>query len=234
MIYILRHEGLKEEGVYTFSLLGIRYLNASLKDVKGCEFLVLSSKYALSWIQKTNNLDSLKHLEVLSVGKSTARLCEKAGLKVAFVGSGGIKDLANKLEDRLKGSCLLYLKAKKSAFSAREVFLDSITKEVVVYETFKKPFFYVPGLRARSAVVKSLLSLFREESIFIFSAPSHFESFYQAFGWRKDFYALAIGKTTFEAIKTSLKTSKNIFCEDGLKECLLLAKKMESKILTSA
>ncbi|PAF45443.1 uroporphyrinogen-III synthase [Helicobacter sp. 11S02629-2] len=229
MIYLLKHGKDDSPKVCSFSLLKIAYLKANLGDVREYEYLLLTSKYALFWILDSNNLECLKGLKILSVGKKTSKFCKEAGLKVYFSGSGGIKELKDALKDGLKDKSILYLRASKTAFDAKEVFKKSRLKEVVVYESVKSPFFYIAGLRKQSPVLKltPLNSLFKKDSIFIFSAPSHFESFYNVFGWRKDFYALAIGTTTFSALSKCLK-SKRVFCKNGLSECLSLAREIET------
>lgn len=153
----------------------------------------------------------LKNLPCYVIGDSSAKLACDLGFQIALIARDGYGDsFGDEIASLLAGRWVLYFRAKRVSFDLKLKFSDpkGVT-EIIAYENQSLDLVTLQKQRPK------------EDSIIIFTAPSHFQDFIQNFGWDPSYQAIAIGKTTFASFKNVGK--KFMSTERSLLSCLQLS-----------
>lgn len=137
----------------------------------------------------------LKQIPCYVIGHSSARLARELGLNVVFVGQDGHGDkFGDEILPLLHDSKVVYFRAREIVSGLDEKLkLNNIDfKEIIAYES----------QILQSSILQSQKP--KQDSIIIFTAPSHFKAFKNIFTWDLSYRAVAIGETTFKAFDSSI------------------------------
>lgn len=157
----------------------------------------------------------LKQIPCYAIGHSSARLARELGLNVVFVGQDGHGDkFGDEILPLLHDSKVVYFRAREIVSRLDEKLkLNNIDfKEIIAYES----------QILQSSILQSQKP--KQDSIIIFSAPSHFRAFKNIFTWDLSYRAVAIGETTFKAFDSSIMGY--VSEKRDLLSCLRLAQKL--------
>jgi uroporphyrinogen-III synthase len=160
-----------------------KYLDATA-NLKDFNLLILTSKEALKALQKA---DKTIFPDAVCVSKATADFAATQGVNVIGYANGYGKELFALIRQKYANRRCYFPHAKVVAFDMVAALQDAgitFTHETV-YETFCMP-------KKETA--------FENGDIFIFTAPSTVACFMKNYGWQSSFKAVAIGKTTYEAL----------------------------------
>lgn len=170
-----------------------------------CNGMIFTSKNAIYAFDE--NLQSLEQGSVLKeywknlpnfvIGQGSANALKTLGLKADFIASSAYgKVFAQELIPLLKGKKPLFLRAKKIASDLPQILREKgiALQEVVIYENVSHLLKNPPQLQ--------------QNSIILFSAPSHIEAFLLNFTWDCSFYALCLGASTKKLAEKLLKKAK--------------------------
>ncbi len=190
-----------------------------LNRESGKQALVFTSQNAIfafyQALQQNTDFLYLKKTPCYIIGYSSAKLAISLGFNVVFIGQDGHgEEFGNEIIPLLSDSKVVYFRAKEIVSRLDEKLkLNNIQlKEIIAYES----------KMIETAILQSKKPI--QDSVIIFTAPSHFAAFKNIFSWDLSYRAIAIGKTTFKAFDSSVLgyVSK----KRNLLSCLKLAQKL--------
>ncbi|WP_321315693.1 uroporphyrinogen-III synthase [Halarcobacter sp.] len=203
-IYLLSNQ--KHEDVQNIEIFKIEYIKSYI-DLKKYDALVFTSKNGVYSLNSFNN--DWKNIPSYAIAEKTAKIINKEGGNVKFIGqSGHGNDFAKELIPLLKDKKVLYIRALK------------VVSNLV--ETLKNANINIDELTTYKTVCNdNIKEKIEKNSSIIFTSPSSIECFFKIYTWDKSFKAIVIGKTTAKYLpdyvdfKISNKTS--------IEECIKLA-----------
>lgn len=204
-IYLLSNQ--KYDGVQNLEVFKINFI-PSLIDYKKYDALIITSKNAILAIDEFSS--KWKDIPCYAIALKTAKVIEKLGGKVEFIGlSGHGNEFANELIPHLKNKRVLYLRAKRVVSNLVEILKNEniYIKEEIVYETI-----------CNENINKNL----EKNSTFIFTSPSTIECFFKNFIWDKSYNAIVIGNTTALYLPKNIKYK--VSSQTSIEECIKLAR----------
>ncbi|UTJ05212.1 uroporphyrinogen-III synthase [Arcobacter roscoffensis] len=205
-IYLLNN--LKFEGVENLEVFKIDFIK---KDINFSKYdaLIFTSKNAIYSLDSFS--DKYKEIPSYVIAPKTAKVLEKVGGNIAFIGeSGHGNDFANELTPLLKNKKVLYLKAEKTVSSLVEILKENsidIDDEIVYKTSCNK--------------IKNNLE---KNSVIIFTSPSSVECFFKNFDWDESFDAVVIGKTTLKYMPFNINAY--VSSKTSVEECIKVALKL--------
>ncbi len=187
-VYLL--SSTKVEGAKNLPVIKTEFFDVSI-NMDDYDVIIFTSKNGVEAIDRLG-ID-WRRKPSIAIGEATAEKIKKLKGRVSFVSSESYGDeLAVEITKRYRFLNFLYPRAKTIASNLPDILrkkgLD-IT-EVVVYET---------------VCCDDSLEAPEDGSVILFSSPSTVKCFYEKFGWKESYKAVAIGKTTAAAID---------FCEE--------------------
>lgn len=199
----------KFEGVNNLELLGIEYLNFNV-NLNDFEYIIFTSQNGVIALDKQNN--NWKTKKSLAISDGTASKIVELGGELFFVGrSGHGNSFAEEIVDFLTGKKALYIRPKEVASKLGTILKSCEIEftEIIAYETTCMP---------------QNKYNFSDNSIFIFTSPKMFGCFFSNFAWKSSWTAVAIGKTTADAIPNDISF---IICDNpSIEDCVRLAKSL--------
>jgi len=172
----------KYEGALSLPLLDFEYFTPKI-DLDKYDALIITSKEAVAALGYLNWQDK----KVYCVGEATAKLIPKVAYSQK---SGGAQELVQYLKINAKEEKLLYCRAQEVSVDIAELI---VCDEVILYRSFCKE---LPN------------GTLPDNAIIIFSSPSTIQCFLQRFTFKMTYSAIALGKTTQDALKNATITSK--------------------------
>lgn len=195
----------------------ISHVNPSQK----VDALIFTSRHAIislaKEIKRYPEMSEFLEIPSFVIGESSAQTLNEYGFSTEFVGLDSHGDgFAGEIIPLLKNRKPLYFRAKKIISGLDEKLNNAKIplKQIIAYEN-----------RALNLPLESKPA---PRSILIFSAPSHYYSFLQNFGWDGSYLAIAIGFTTFSAFNSD--TQGFISQKQTIKSCIEFAEHLK-KIL---
>lgn len=211
MIYLCSNTPSDDKSVFWLNLCEIKYLPFSV-DLSEFSALIISSKNAIKALS-FNKIALNPSLEVFAIGQKTAQAALDFGFTNVRISSNSHgNEFAKEITKSLKNQHTLLLSPKEQVSDIKGILENSNINfsQIIAYEnTIKK-------------ITKNLE--FPKNSVFIFTSPKNVEAFLFNFTWRNDFKAVAIGKTTANALKNISKAV--ISNEQNIKECIKIAKNL--------
>lgn len=152
--------------------------------------MVLTSKEAAKAVLQT--YPQIK-TDTICVSSKTAEFAVTKGLKVVDYAFGYGKELYEIILQKYANKKLYFPHGKVLAFDMPFYFKKAGInfKDECVYETICNE--------------NNDKITFLKGDIFIFTSPSTVECFFKNYQWQKEYYAVAIGKTTYEALPNDCK-----------------------------
>lgn len=200
----------KVQDAKNITLSNIEYLNFQI-DFHSYDALVITSKNALKALDIKTDLWKEKELYTIS-GESAAE-AGRLGAKRVHVSKGNHgKEFAQEICSKLQKKEVLYIRGEKVAFDiANELRTKGIKCDsLIVYKnSFLKPTF-LPDLPNNAKI--------------IFPSPSSVENFLKVFEWKDSYTAIAIGKTSYEALPNFMRSY--ISDETSFVSCVKKAKEI--------
>lgn len=172
--------------------------------LEGVDGLIFTSAYGINALLESSRPNSPFYNPLLThwhkipsfvISPKSAKLLEKEGAEIAYIGNGRSgSEFAKQIAPLLKGKTPLYFRAKSIVSRLDEILLSS----------------HIP-LREQIAYINHPLPLSQAQkpkpkSILIFTSPSAFYSFTQSYEWEADYLALAIGESTLKAFPTHIRS----------------------------
>lgn len=211
MIYLCSNTPSDDKSVIWLNLCQIKYLPFSV-DLSEFSALIISSKNAIKALS-FNKIKPNPSLEVFAIGQKTAQAALDFGFKnvrIALNSHGN--EFAKEITQSLQNHHALLLSPKEQASDIKGILENSNIKfnQIIAYEnTIKK-------------ITENLD--FPKNSIFIFTSPKNVEAFLFNFTWRDDFRAVAIGKTTAQAL---FEVCEPVISEkQNISQCIKIAKNL--------
>lgn len=171
-------------GYTVFSKALIEINSLPLANVPSCDWIFFSSKNAVKhFFQQAPKIDNCK---IGCVGKSTADELRKFGKRADFIGYSTDTKLTGKQFASMVGTkTVLFPQAKQSMRSIQKAFANPTqTKDIAVYETFKKNDGSLPDF-----------------SIAVFTSPSNVEAFFEKHQLPTQHKVIAMGESTAATLK---------------------------------
>lgn len=204
-IYLLNNQ--KYEGVENIEVFNIEFISSKI-DLKEYDFLIITSKNAIYSLDSFNN--EWKNIPCLAIAKKTAKVIEKEGGIVSFIGeSSHGNDFAKEILPHLKNKKAIYIRANDVVSSLVEILKENNVDidELVTYKTVCNNF---------------LNTKIEDCSTIIFTSPSSVKCFFEKYTWNETFKAVVIGKTTAKYIPEGI--SFKVSPITSIEECIKLAK----------
>lgn len=180
-------------------------------DLDSFDLCVFTSKEAINALQ--NSGIKLKGKNAIAVSAKTAEYARQAGMNVCDHAGGYGRELLELIKKKYHDKKLFFPHGKVLAFD-----LLSPMREANI-EFFEQTVYETRCSRGCGKVP------FEKDSIFIFTSPSTVRCFFDLYPWREDFYAVAIGKTTRDALP---KQCKSVLAEEtSIDACIEKASQIE-------
>ncbi len=186
------------------SLLQINHINPKV-DLSLYDALIFTSKNGVKSIDQ--NSEQWKDIDSYAISQVTANTIEELNGNLVFIGHNGHGDeFAKEIVDKLKDKRVLYIRAKKVVSNLTKILNDNNIKcdSSVYYET----------VCDKSAKILKL----EQNAIIIFTSPSTIKCFFDKYKWKKNYTAIAIGRTTASYLSDDIDMliSKNVSIESSL------------------
>lgn len=213
MIYLCSNTAFK--GVYHLNLCALEFKNFSV-NLGDFDALIITSKNAISALE-FNQIPPNDEICVFVIGKSTANAAKGYGFKNIYEGQNSHgDDFALEIASLLKKKKVLLLSPKEQVSDIKGILERekiSLT-QIIAYENkiTQNP----PKLE------------FKPNDIFIFTSPKNARAFLTHFKWQSEFRAIAIGKSTANALLGI--TQPLISQSQSIEACINLAKELNSRI----
>lgn len=203
-IYLLND--LKFDGVENLEVFKIEYIENEIALEK-YDALIFTSKNAIYSLNSFN--ETWKSIPSYAIAPKTAKIIEKEGGRVEYMGSSGHgDDFAKEIASKLKNKKVLYIKALKVASNLVEILKQKHINidELITYKT-----------TCNTCLNKKL----EKNSVIVFTSPSSVNCFFKNFIWDNSFKAVVIGKTTAKSIPKGI--NYEISSKTSVEECIKLA-----------
>lgn len=218
MIYLCSNTAFK--GVYHLNLCALEFKNFSI-NLGDFDALIITSKNAINALE-FNQIPPNDEICVFAIGKSTANAAKGYGFKNIYEGQNShgddfaqeIAPLLTKQNEANKKCLLLSPKEQVSDIKGILEHEKISLTQIIAYEnkTTQNP----PKLE------------FKPNDIFIFTSPKNARAFLTHFKWQSEFRAIAIGKSTANALLGI--TCPLISQSQSIEACINLAKELNSRI----
>jgi len=184
IIYLLSKDKTPFKGVCNLPQIKTLYHHTNI-DLDSFDLLIFTSKESIKALQKSG-ID-LKGVNALCISEKTAHYAKKFHINVLESANGYGKELFEIIQARYKKKKIFFPHAKVLAYDLISKMQDEgiDLKHQCVYETVCE---------------KKQEIRFKKNDIFIFTSPSTVQCFKQNYGFWSGLRAVAIGKTTKEAI----------------------------------
>lgn len=203
-IYLLNNQ--KFEGVENLEVFKIEYIPSSI-DLKKYDALIFTSKNAVYSLNSFNS--DWKDISSYAIATKTAKIIEKQGGKVSFVGESSHGDeFAKELITFLKNKKALYIRAQKVVSNLVEI-LENANIDIGELITYK------------TVCNNDLKMEIENNSIVIFTSPSTIKCFFKKYRWNETLNAIVIGKTTAKYLPKDV--NYQISSKTSVEECIKLA-----------
>ena len=205
-IYLLNN--LKYEGIENLQVFGIEYIPSDI-DLSKYDALVFTSKNAIYSIDSFN--EDWKKIPSYAIAPQTANIINEYNGKLAFTGiSAHGNEFATELIPELKNKKVLYIRALKTVSNIVGILKENnIDIDILIaYKT---------------SCLKSTKVL-ENNSIFVFTAPSCVECFFNNYKWHDSYKAITIGKTTADYLPKNIEYI--VSEKTSIDECIKLAKQL--------
>ncbi len=203
MIYILKsntksisYDKNLMQDVYILQLLYIKYISFFIKQDKleSFDYILITSKNSVDALLNYNDKNLFFKKPAIVIGNSSKKAWINAGGKVLFCPNrlnSGIQ-LADSIKYIVKGKNILYIHGKDIATDFKEILKNTCNiYEVIAYESCEN---------------KEAFNMnFKDNSIFIFGSPKHYNVFMKYYKWNYTWYAISLGNTTYNTFPDNIK-----------------------------
>lgn len=210
MIYLCSNTSCDDENIIHLELCKIKYASFSV-DLSAFSALVISSKNAISALE-FNKIATNNKINVFAIGKASANAASKYGFgRVYEAQNSHGNDFALEIAKMLKGKKTLLLRPKEQVSDIKGILSKNGVplSEQIAYE---------------NSIVTAPKRQFETGAVFVFASPKNVDAFLANYAWRDDFKAVAIGKSTANALQKICEPL--VSNEQSLKECIKIAKNL--------
>lgn len=210
MIYLCSNTPSDDESVVHLALTKLEFFKFSV-DLGEFDALVISSKNAIKALG-ANSITANSGILVCAIGKATAETALEYGFSnVLRAQNSHGEDFANEIATKLKGLKTLLLSPKEQVSDIAGIleFHKIKCDKIIAYEN--------------SIITNAPKMDFEKGSVFIFTSPINAKAFLANYAWQDDFKAIAIGKSTANAINF---TKPIISDEQNIQNCIKMAKNL--------
>lgn len=210
MIYLCSNTSCDDENIIHLELCKIKYASFSV-DLSAFSALVISSKNSINAL-KFNHIAPNDEIYVFAIGKASAKAASEYGFKSVYEAQNSHGDeFALEIAPQLKGKKTLLLRPKEQVSDIKGILEKKgvLLSEQIAYE---------------NSIVTAPKRRFESGAVFVFASPKNVEAFLKNFKWRADFKAVAIGKSTANALQKICEPL--VSNKQNLSECIKIAKNL--------